>query len=165
MNKEQIIVSIYCNPNIENYCRTIKPDDWEELKSELIIQIFKISEATLIDANNQNFLEYLCFKIIKRITYGTIKSTGIFHKSGIVVFGEHNFVDQSAPNHDEILRKIWDMVDKEHYYAKTLFTEYYRDGLTLKEISKKYGINLKSIHYTIKKLRNKIIKQINEEKD
>jgi len=163
VNKNEIIIYIHNNIEIETYCKSIRPNDWEELRSELILQLFNMSENKIIIAYNGNFLEYLCFKIIKRISYGTIKSTGIFYKNNIILTNDI-FPDIVEFNDKkEMVDRIWEIVEKEHWYQKILFTDYYKKGMTLKQISEKYGINIKSVFYAIKRLKIKIKNIINEE--
>lgn len=160
MNRDEIIVHIFTNDNIERYCRKLYFNEWEELRSELIIQLYKMKLNKLIAAHDNNFLEYLCFTICKRIKLGNIKDTGVFHKKA-----DWNELGDVADDDIEIeidkSEMIRNMVDGEHWYSKTLFCHYYIDGYNLREISSMYGINIKSIHYSINKLKNKIKERIN----
>lgn len=165
MDKNEIIIYIQNSMEIETYCKSIRPLDWEELKSELILQLFDMKENKIILAYRGNFLEYLCFKIIKRISYGTIKSTGIFYKNNIVLTDD--IFPEIIDNNEDLERisRIWEIVEREHWYQKILFTDYYKKGMTLKQISDKYGINIKSVFYAISRLKNKIKNIINEEEN
>lgn len=163
MHKNDIIVAVYQNIRIDTYCKKINSNDWEDLKAELISQLMKMSEQKLLIAFNHGFLEYLCFKIIKRINYGGIKSAALFYKK--IVFINEDEIPEIASNDDhdpENSQKVWEIVEKEHYYQKTLFKDYYQNGLNYRQISEKYGINLKSIYYAVNQLRKKIKNKLNE---
>ena len=164
MTKDEIIKWAYHNQNIKEYCKTIYPNDWEELLSELIIQLYKINYEKLLIAYQQNFLEYTCFTISKRIVYGNISGTGIFYKRKNTTELTGEVESKNDINDDnEKIEMIYEIVESTHWYSKILFKEYYQQGLKLREISDKYGINPKSIHYTIKRLRNDIIKKLDTE--
>jgi hypothetical protein len=71
--------------HIELYCRAIYGRkkmwcDWEELRSEMIMQLYKMKDERLFDAYNCGYLEYICLTICKRISLGTISDTGIFNQ-------------------------------------------------------------------------------------
>jgi len=162
MNKDELIVEIYQNTSIIRYCKTIS-NEWEELKSQLIIQVMKMKDDKLFAAKEKGYLEYLCFTICKRIVYGNVSGTGIFYKSNRNVSFEEGFgadIVVEEPENDK-LDLIESIVNSKHWYDKTLFNYHYKDGYKLREIAEITGINLKSIAYTIDKTRKEIKKQIN----
>ena len=165
--KNRIILDIYNSNVIQNYCRTLSPNDFEELKSELIIQLYKMSDDKLINHFQNNCLTYICFTIIKRIKYGTISDTGIFHKR-IDDFSLHNegfedkIVDEDE-NYEQIYIDLESEIKNLHWYQGTLFRLYYVDELTLKQISEQTGINIKSVHYSIKTTRNLLKKKLQKD--
>ena len=164
MTKDQIIEWIYKNPNIKKYCISICPNDWKDLRSELVIQIYKMNYEKLLLASQGNFLEYTCFTICKRILYGNISGSGIFYKKKNSIEYTGDVLTELEPNVDsDRIEAIYEIVEGSHWYSKTLFKEYYQNGMKLREISDKYGINAKSIHYTIKKLREEISKKLDQE--
>jgi hypothetical protein len=164
MNKEEIVISIYKNNSIIKYCKAIDYNNWEELRSELINQIYKSELNKLQMAYDNNFLEYLCFTIISRIKKGRIKDTGMFYQRGSVnkniTEGISWDIKDMSLDIEKIYKRVLDQIDLHHWYESTLFKEYYIEGLKLKEIAKKYNINIKSIHYAIQKVKVEIKKQI-----
>lgn len=163
MTKDDLIRDIYLNDKIIKYCKTICPTDWEELHSELVIQLYKISFEKLFLAKQGNFLEYMSFTICKRILYGNISGSGIFYKKRHMVELMGEIISDSDSNDDlQKIESIFEIVEGAHWYQKILFKEYYQNGLKLREISNKYSINVKSIHYTIKKFREQIIKKLKD---
>jgi hypothetical protein len=167
MTKDKIIEGIYFNRNIIAYCRTIS-SEWEELKSQLIIQLMKMKEEKLMNAYNKEYMEYMCFVICKRIVYGRIKGTGIFYMRNKTESLDEGYgwdiVDENYEN-NPYLDMIEIEINKQHWYDKTLFNEYYKEGYNYREISEKYGINIKSIAYTIGKTKKQIKKIIEENGD
>ena len=166
MTKEEIILSIYNNDAIIKYCKSLYYAEWEELRSELIIQLYKMKDNKLYQAYYNKFLEYLCFTICKRIKVGHVNDTGIFYKHNSVehISGEIlQDIIQIEP--DDATDRIHDILENQHWYGKTLFKHYYVDGYNLREISEMYGINIKSIHYSINKLKNEIKKEIENGND
>ena len=85
MTKDQLITNLYTNEQIKKYCKTICPDDWEELHSELIIQLYKMSWDKLLLAWGGGYIEYLTFTVCKRILYGNISGSGIFYKRNKII--------------------------------------------------------------------------------
>lgn len=163
MSKDDIIVEIYQNTSIVRYCKSIS-NEWEELKSQLIIQLMKMKDDKLFVAKEKGYLEYLCFTICKRIVYGNVSGTGIFYKSSRNVSFEEGFgadieIEESQ---DDRLDLIEGIVNSKHWYEKTLFNYHYKDGYKLREIAEITGINLKSIAYTIDKTRKEIKKRIQD---
>lgn len=161
MNKESIITEIYLNNNIIRYCKTLT-NEWEELKSQLIIQLMKMKEDKIFIAKERGYLEYVCFTICKRIVYGNISNTGIFYKSNRTVSFEELYVEDIIDEEfeNDKLDIIENILNKKHWYDKTLFNYHYKDGYKLREISDLTGINIKSVAYTIDKTRKEIKKEI-----
>ena len=161
MNKDEILVYIYSNHNIIAYCKTICSNDWEELKSQLIIQLIKMPDYKLLQAQQRNYLEYLCFVIAKRIVAGRVKDSGEFYLSKNHLSLEEGYgldiVEEDFINNDK-LDVIEGEVNKLHWYA---FNYHYKDGYKLREISDMTGINLKSISYTINKTKKEIKNKLN----
>ncbi len=166
MSKDEIILEIWNSHQIIKYCKVVGGNNWEELRSELIGQLYNMNVNKLYKYKLNGFLEYVCFKICSRIKNGHVVNTGIFY--------QHNTADITweLPLLDFIdddvyilglYDKVLDLVDEQHWYNKTLFRHYYIDGMKLKEISEKYGINIKSIHYAIGKVKNEIKKQIEDD--
>lgn len=170
--RDKIILYVYSQQTIDNYCKTICFENYEDLKSELIIQLYKMDEEKLYNYYIKNCLIYVCFTIIKRIKYGTIIDTGLFYKNdysdleiqhlngSIEETFEEDFID-----YELLYDKLKNEVKNLHWYNKTLFEMYYFEKLTLKQISEKTGINLKSIHYTIKITRKKLKKKLLKKND
>jgi len=165
MRKDEIIVLMLKSKHIELYCRAIYGRkkmwcDWEELRSEMIMQLYKMKDERLFDAYNCGYLEYVCLTICKRIALGTISDTGIFNQK--VKFDElkGDFIDDNTPNHSEKIEDMLGEIRNLHWYDRALM-EYTLEGMKLREISDLTGINLKSVHYTVKKSKNKIKKNLN----
>jgi len=163
MNKDEIIVEMYESDIIMRYCRTICKYDYDELKSQLIIQLIQMADYKIITAKQKGYLEYMCFVICKRIVGGRVKGSGHFYLNKNHLSMEEGWGIDKAAEEEEINYKIDDIddiINKGHWYEKTLFNYYYKSGYKLKEISELTGINLKSIAYTINKTRIKIKKEL-----
>jgi hypothetical protein len=166
--KEKIILYIFNKKDIDKYCRAISPNDWEELKSELIVQLYKMDEEKLLEAYNNKFLEYKCFTMIKNISNGNVIETGIFRtdKLNYGYIPDDVIIEEELVLDFEHLHKlVIEEVGSKHWYDKTLFLEFYVNKLKLREISEKYGINLKTIQHTISKLKKKIKKRLERDGD
>jgi DNA-directed RNA polymerase specialized sigma subunit len=164
MTKNEIIISMYQSDIILRYCRTIHPE-YDELKSQLIIQLIKMPDIKLITAEQRGYLEYLCFVICKRIVAGRVKDSGMFYLAKNHLSIQEGWGLDKAEEPDENvdndkIDKINGIVDNLHWYNKTLFNYHYKDGYKLREIAEMTGINLKSIAYTIKKTREEIKKKL-----
>lgn len=166
MNKDEIILYIWNNKNVLAYCKVVGGNNWDELRSELIGQIYLMDINKLLQAYYTNFLEYLCFTICSRIKKGKIADTGIFYNYSSVNMETDavgvDVIDDNV-NVAELYDKVLSLIDEQHWYNKTLFKHYYIDGMKLREISEMYGINIKSIHYAIGKIKNEIKKQIEDD--
>jgi DNA-directed RNA polymerase specialized sigma24 family protein len=157
MNQKQLIEICWTNEEIRSYCRSLTGSkgrfgDWEELLHELIIQLYKMDENKLFMASRCNYLEYLCFTIIKRIWAGNISETGIFknRKDGFELKGDFGEVIEES--HHFLIDELREEISKLHWYNETLL-KMYLEGFNLREISEKTGINLKSVHYALKRTR------------
>ncbi len=159
MNKSELLVYCYENKNVIAYCKSICRNDWEELKSQLIVQLIKMPDYKLITAYQKNYLEYLCLVICKRIIAGRVKDSGHFYLNRKNLSLDEGYgldiADVDTSDNDK-LQKIEDIVNTTHWYNKTLFNYHYKDGYKLREIAEMTGINLKSISYTINKTRKEI---------
>jgi hypothetical protein len=167
MTKDKIIEDIYFNKSIIAYCKTMS-GEWEELKSQLIIQLINMKEDKLMNAYDKKYMEYMCFVICKRIVYGRVKGSGMFYMANRTSSLDEGYgwdiIDETYVT-NPYLDMIEAEVNKEHWYDKILFNEYYKDGYNYREISEKYGINIKSIAYTINKTKKQIKKRIEENGD
>ena len=162
--KEDIIIRVYKSPQVESYCRAIHKE-YDELKSQLIYQLIKMSEPKLIMASTNNYLEYMCFVICKRIVAGRVKDSGMFYlaKNHLSIqegYGLDKADDDIEDYTSKKIDSITDIVNRLHWYNKTLFNYHYVDGYKLREIALMTGINIKSVAYTIKKTRDEIKKQL-----
>lgn len=159
MTKDEILIYIYNNKNIIAYCKTICFNNWEELKSQLIIQLIKMPDSKLQQAQQRNYLEYLCFVICKRIVAGRVKDSGEFYLNKNHVSLEEGWgldIKDEDFTENSKLEKIEAEVNKLHWYSKILFNYAYKDGYKLREIAELTGINLKSVSYTINKTKKQI---------
>lgn len=167
--KHEIITEIFENIQIKAYCQNLDSQNWNELRSELLIQLYKMPESKLSDYYSKNCLIYICFTIIKRIKYGTITDTGLFYnkdKLNLEFFEDYydfDIEDTISDEKTDMLKKLEIELLNLHWYSKILFEMYYKDNFTLKQISQKTGINLKSIHYSINKTRLKLKKKLKED--
>jgi hypothetical protein len=166
MNKDDIIVMVYNNDSVVRYCRAIHPE-WEELKSQLIIQLMDMKEIKLFNAVDNNYLEYMCFVICKRIVAGRVKGSGMFYLNKNHLSLQEGYgadVTTEDVEESDYIDQIEQIVNSVHWYDRTLFNYHYRSGYKLREIAEMTGINLKSIAYTIKKTRDKIKKELNDDR-
>lgn len=160
MNKDEIIVEMYKSDIIIRYCRTIS-NEYDELKSQLIIQLIQMPDHKLITAKQKGYLEYMCFVICKRIVAGRVKGSGMFYlaKNHLSIQEGWGLDKADDISEEEGLKKvddINDIVNGCHWYNKILFNFHYIDGYKLREISEMTGINIKSVAYAIKKTREEI---------
>lgn len=159
MDKNKLISMLSNNKNIDSYIKNIS-NDFNELKSDLMYQLLKISEEKLLNAYNNDYIEYMCFKICKRIKYGNIKDSEFFYKKqNIEDISNRDVQTDNTTYRYDLLDIIEEDVKNLHWYSKTLFNMYYVDGYNYREISEKTGINIKSISHNInntkKNLKNK----------
>jgi hypothetical protein len=158
--KHKIIEEIYLNKNLDDYYKYINPINNEELKQEVIMQLYNMNDVLFNDYVDKKILIYVVMTIAKRINYGTVKNSGIF--TGVKMT-ELNFDIEDlsvVDNTENMLERIKSKVNNLHWYDKTIFNLYYEDGMKLKDISKATGINIKSVHYSISKSRKKIKSEI-----
>jgi len=166
MTKDEIIVMVYKSSTVIKYCRAIHPE-YEELKSQLIIQLINMKDNKLFDAVNNNYLDYLCFVICKRIVAGRVKDSGMFYlpKNHLSIQEGWGIDVSIEEERNDYIDDIEAIVNNGHWYDKTLFNYHYKQGYKLREIAEMTGINLKSIAYTIKKTREKIKKELNDNRN
>jgi hypothetical protein len=166
MNKDQIIVDMYQSDIILRYCRAITPE-YDELKSQLVIQLINMADHKLFAAKQNGYLEYLCFVICKRIVAGRVKGSGMFYLNKNHLSLQEGYgadVTTEDVEESDYIDQIEQIVNSVHWYDRTLFNYHYRSGYKLREIAEMTGINLKSIAYTIKKTRDKIKKELNDDR-
>jgi DNA-directed RNA polymerase specialized sigma24 family protein len=165
MTKDEIILHIYHSQDVIRYCMAICYEDHEELKSQVIIQLYNMPDYKLINAWNKNYIEYLAIVIAKRILGGRVKGSGDFYlqkKALSIQEGYGLDITEIVPEQNGKLERIESIVNSLHWYNKILFNYHYIDGYKLREIAEMTGINLKSIAYTIDKTRKEIKKQLKE---
>jgi DNA-directed RNA polymerase specialized sigma24 family protein len=165
MTKDEIILHVYQSQDVVRYCMAICFNDHEELKSQVIIQLYNMPEQKLQNAWNKNYIEYLAIVIAKRILGGRVKGSGDFylHRSHLSIQEGYGLdISETPPETSKKLELIEGIVNSRHWYEKTLFMYHYVDGYKLREIAELTGINLKSVAYTISKTRKEIKKQLKE---
>lgn len=161
MNKNEIVEYVLYNKNIEAYLKSIT-FDYEELRSDLIFQLLKVKEDKLEEIYNNNYIEYFCFKISKRIKFGNIIDSEFFYKKMNTDELTYKYdVGFEEEDNNNTLILINEEVNRLHWYDKTLFQMYYTDGYNYREISEKTGINLKSIAHNIKKTKKLLKNKFN----
>jgi DNA-directed RNA polymerase specialized sigma24 family protein len=165
MTKDEIILHVYQSPDVMRYCMAICFNDHEELKSQVIIQLYNMPDQKLQNAWNKGYIEYLSIVIAKRILGGRVKGSGDFylHRSHLSLSEGYGLdVSEPAPEQSKKLEQIETITSNLHWYNKTLFNYHYVDGYKLREIAELTGINIKSVAYTIDKTRKEIKKQLKE---
>lgn len=168
MTKNEIIEIVYDNTSIIKYCKHFT-NEWEELKSQLVIQLYNMKYEKLLLAYNNGYLEYMCMTICKRIMYGNVPNTGFFYKpdrfADSIIIEEclEDITNEDEQHQNELLQKIDDILNTLHWYDKTLFEYYYKQGYKLREISDMTEINLKSIHANIKKTKEYIKNKLKQD--
>jgi hypothetical protein len=157
MNKNEILEYVLKNKNIEAYIKSLT-FDYQELKSDLIYQLIKIEETKLVGVWNGNYIEYFCFTICKRIKFGNIKDSEFFYKKLNIdeLTYKEDREDVVDYNTSDNLVKVEEEVNRLHWYDKTLFTMYYKQGYNYREISELTGINIKSVAHNISKTKNQL---------
>jgi DNA-directed RNA polymerase specialized sigma subunit len=155
MTKEEILEYILKNREIKLYINSLTIDG-NEMLSDLIYQLYKMSDEKLIYIFENGYLEYTCFKIIKRIKYGTIRDSDFFYKKNDT-FITSDFTNYKSDDVSIERYKLYDLlieeVNKLHWYDKAIFQLYYKDGYNYREISEKTGINIKSVAHNINKTK------------
>lgn len=156
VNKNQILEYVLKNKNIEGYIKCLTTD-YEELRSDLIFQLLKIEETKLVGIWTGNYIEYFCFTICKRIKWGNMKDSELFYKK--LNIDEFNYKNDKSDEEPDVFNStnlvvIEEAVDRLHWYDKTLFKMYYKEGYNYREISELTGINLKSVAHNINKTRS-----------
>jgi len=167
MNKDEIIVEMYQSDIILRYCKAITPE-YDELKSQLIIQLIQMPDNKLFTAKQKGYLEYMCFVICKRIVAGRVKGSGMFYMAKNHLSLQEGYgldVTTEDVKESDYMDKIEQIINNIHWYDRTLFNYHYKQGYKLREIAEMTGINLKSIAYTIKKTRDKIKKELNDDRN
>lgn len=154
MTKDEVLEYVLKNKNIDLYIRTITTDT-NELKSDLLFQLFKMSEEKLLLIYFNGYIEYMCFKICKRIKYGSIKDSDFFYKKQNI--DEIRYDTDVDIVEEELNHRLYDEllieVNKLHWYDKAIFQLYYKDGYNYREISELTGINIKSVAHNINKTK------------
>ena len=155
MNKNEILEYVLKNKNIEAYIKSLT-FDYQELKSDLIYQLLKIEETKLIGVWNGDYIEYFCFTICKRIKFGNIKDSEFFYKKQNIdeLTYKEDRQDDVEYNSSENLIKVEEEINRLHWYDKTLFIMYYKQGYNYREISELTGINIKSVFHNINKTKD-----------
>ena len=152
-----MILFIYKSDNVRKYCKTIFPNDFEELLSNIIIQLYKMNENKLKEAFDKGYIEYLSMKIAKRIISGRIKNTGYFYQPKNDLTLEEGYgldiEDEKEFNYLDLLEEIDKIIKNTHWYDKAIFKYFHVDNLKFKEISKMTGISISSINYSLRKTR------------
>jgi DNA-directed RNA polymerase specialized sigma24 family protein len=165
MTKDEIILHIYQSQDVVRYCMAICFNDHEELKSQVIIQLYNMPDQKLQNAWNKGYIEYLAIVIAKRILGGRVKGSGDFylHKNNLSLSEGYGLdvAEEPSVNNDKLLL-IENIVNSGHWYDRTLWNYHYVDGYKLREIAEITGINLKSIAYTISKKRKEIKERLKE---
>ena len=168
MTKDKIILHVYQSQDVIRYCMAICFNDHEELKSQVVIQLYNMPDHKLINAWNKGYIEYLSIVIAKRILGGRVKGSGDFylHKNNLSLSEGYGLdvADVSEPDSDRI-SIIDDIVNSGHWYPKTLFNYHFKDGYKMKEIAEMTGINLKSVYYTINKTKKDIKSKVENNKN
>lgn len=166
MTKNDIIEYVYKSENVNRFCNSLYPADFNELKSNVIMVMYKMKYSDLLNAYENKYIEYTAMSIASRIKNGNVKGD-VFYKFKKIkteqldynLETEYESIDEIVEKleEDEVkYNKIQDILRTIHPCDKLLFNFYYKDGLNLREISELTGVNISSIAYYIKKTKKKI---------
>jgi RNA polymerase sigma factor (sigma-70 family) len=165
MKRNDIIEEMYTSEKIMKYAKSLSPTDWEELISSLIMELYKMKFSKLKIAKENGFIEYTCFVIMKRLKWGSNPKNTVFQKNvdNIEIELIYDIIQEEDDNEMEYdNNKRYDeyryLISTLHWYDKTLWDMYYKEGLKLREIEELTQIKLKTVHANLTKTKT-LLKQ------
>lgn len=171
-NPRPEVNELYFNKQLIQKCKTLNRFKWEDLLSETYGQLIKMDSQKLDKAIKGNYLLFVALTIAFRISRGRVPNTGIFYKSDTIIYTEFDSAyDETQTSYSDIFDTISDHLNLDqieaiisdlHWYHSILFTYRYIDGLSIKEIHEKTGINIVTLYNTLSQIRKKIKKEIND---
>ena len=76
---------------------------------------------------------------------------------------EQEFDMVEAQGFEKLIDKVWQSMEGLHWYDKKMFEVYHTTGMSMRDIEKETGISLYSIFDTLKKSKEYVRKEINED--
>lgn len=159
MKRHDIITEIYNSDKINSYAKSICPNDWDELISSLVMELYKMKFNKLKMAKQNGYIEYTCFVIMKRLKWGSNPKNTIFQKQYTIDIDEiinhptEEFDFEIEDDSNIKYQEYRDIITSLHWYDKTLWDMYYKDGLKLREIEELTNIKLKTVHANLTKTK------------
>lgn len=134
----------------------------DDIANEVFIVLKRLDKNKIEDAIDKNYLKYLSFRIAKCLFYNDKKDNYTNKKDKNIDVKLLSLVDSCYidDNKKDIIDKVIKILNSVRWYERYIFQLYYFDNMTLKDISMKTGVNIKTVFYNIKKVRNHIIKTI-----
>jgi hypothetical protein len=175
--KEQILEYVYNSRTINSIFNGIimNKDMRELMKSDIYLILCEMDDEKLEDMYNNGkidgFIAKLALNQWNSNTSDFYKNwrNGGFRKSLTKDSGEFNIEpkeDEESVPYSKYIKDIDIILNNIHWYHKTLFELYYKEGLTYKQISDSTEIKIISVRNSIKKTTIEIKKQLkNKYKD
>ncbi len=151
----------------------------DDVVQEQLLYFMQMNQQTLMDIYEKDGLEGL-------IKYGAVAIYRSLHSNTSSYFykyrkyytkindglGENNFtaditqIPNQVDEHEyknQLLKTIEEKLEKMYWYDSRVFKIYYEEKHTLDSLAKKTGISRNSLHSTIKKVRKKLLKILDDE--
>lgn len=180
LRRDKILSEIYKEKVYQTICRNLVKDEikWEDLYSVFLLSVCELKPETLFNAYDQEYIENFCVKIIFQQFFSDRSTYYIQHRKFQLNRIEEDVSEYMAdkdvgPTKEELLKeekkrkntlkKIENIVSKQHWYDAQLFTLYYSgDYSSFRDMEKDIGINYNSIRNSVNNIKDKVINKLNK---
>ena len=159
------LIYFYESETIKNMFLKIKSHHREDFKSFIIDNLLDKPDK-LIKAYEEGWVDFYIWRIIANQYYST---TSPWYRKYLIKENVMIDVAEGEPevsiDEESVLNQIKSILNRQHWYNRTLFEMYYFEKLTYKKIEEKTGINYISVRRTVMKTLENVKTQIKYDKD
>jgi DNA-directed RNA polymerase specialized sigma24 family protein len=159
------LIYFYESETIKNMFLKIKSHHREDFKSFIMDNLLDKPDK-LIKAYEEGWFDFYIWRIIANQYYST---TSPWYRKYLIKENVMIDVAEGEPevsiDEESVLNQIKSILNRQHWYNRTLFEMYYFEKLTYKKIEEKTGINYISVRRTVMKTLENVKTQIKYDKN
>jgi len=155
----------YESETVTNIFLKVKSHHREDFKS-FIMDILIDNPDKLVKSYEEGWIDFYIWRIVANQYYS---NTSPWYRKYLIKENVMVDITEDEPeisiDEESVLNQVKDILNRVHWYDRTLFQMYYFEKMTYQKIQENTGINYISVRRTVMKTLEKIKTQIKYDKD
>ena len=166
MTRDQIIADMYRNKDVADAIAKMEPDALrDDLRQEIFQVLCELPEERLMEMHREGWLKWFIVRTMLNMIKSDRSTFWYKFRRQFVEVSDEMGREPEAPEDDERDQgRVRDGVNGLHWYEAKLIEVCAANGQNIAKISRETGIPYRSLFKTIKKVKEKLKKEVREER-